>query len=171
VADDVLLLDQFFEGGVEALERLRGNILPPVPAGSPVHVQEVPHDRATVEEAVASPPVRRPNVAVRIATFPESIVREDNKTYAANNPILSQDYVAKANGEIMIEVLLISGAATTMQMTLDGQQNWGNLNGGANLIVGSWFRERHEIHEGDMLNFRFGGQVQASIRVTFREGV
>ena len=165
-------IEAFVGGGMEAVERLMGPpVLPDLPGEGAVSIEEPPRASGTPEDTIASPSVRRPPVAARVATFPLRIFVANNDEFT-NNPVLDQDYLVQANGQLTIECLINAQAtATTLQMRVDGEKGiWGNLNGGANLILGAWFRESHDVYEGDQLNFQFGASTQATLRVTFREG-
>lgn len=169
-------VEQFLGGGAAALEDLGGvQTLPGISPDLPVDQEQTERSTGTVEEATASPSVRRPSIAVRVARFPVAIFRSISDQFMSGNAVMDSDFLVGAIGEIVVEGFITSDStATTLAMTLSGSEapdaQWGLLNGGANLVEGAWFRESHAVMRGDAVNFKFGGNVTAMLRVTFREG-
>lgn len=144
---------------------------PPIPARPATSVEEEPHATGTVDQAVASPSVRRPSRAVRVAVFPVEAARLDDYDAIENENLLDEAFEVPASGRLSVQALIVSGAtAAVLNVSLDNGRRFGALNDGAVLPVGAWFREPMDVSEGDRVQLQVSAATTLSLRCFFREG-
>ena len=145
--------------------------LPPIPVKGPIERQTIDRETGPLEEAVATPGVRRPGLAVRVARFPQRVGRVNAVDFQQNTDVLGNNFIAPATGVLRVQGFITStSTATTLSITWDGGQNYATANEGATLIPGAVFTQDFEVTELDEVNFQFNGNVTATMRITFREG-
>lgn len=171
MAGAIAEVEAFLTGGASALDRMQAPELPALPPGGPVRLEEPPLEYGAVGDALSSPSVHRPPLAMRVAKFPVAVMKMNAVQVQANENLLADSFQVRADGEVVVEGFITSSAtASIISLSVDSGQNFGGLNANAALPVGAWFREVHQVHRQDAVNLQVGTATTITLRVTYREG-
>lgn len=150
-------------------------VYPAVPEAPAVPVEEVPVSTAPIGQTIASPSVRRPSVALRVATFPDVVYQATNAEIVANQPVLQDSLRILSPGVLTLTALLDPSASSTQVLvTVDGT-HYGIVvsdDGSALATPGFWFRAKIDVVPGDVVNVQVSSEgLFRVLRLVFREGV
>lgn len=129
-------------------------LVTPISGQPPVVLENNELSQGHVDDAVASPEVRRPPVAVRTSAFVMDLGRLPKDSIVTANRRLIDDFLVPAAGVVTVQGV-VTGTTTVFTVCVanpDDSDQYFPLNGGANITIGTWFKDSVQVVRGDLVN-------------------
>lgn len=110
-------------------------VQPAISNDPPVDIEQESIARPTVNDAIASPGIMRPSVAIRTNTFSDEILRLRNAPAVQGGQISPS---VRLSHTTTLTIVVVVDAAVILQMSLDDGTSFYDLNGGNALVANAW---------------------------------